>query len=398
MRRGLVVAVLLMGVAVGYAAAIVLSSPQPVEPASTPTLQLQVSTITSPTEAAASRTSTTTTSPPTSAAAPNDTGSGATTYLIWSTGGLTPPLVEGLPGLFPNTSIVYGDVVELDVAGGVVPLDALAIDPVEHRPFDPADTLSALEPGTVALSTTSARLRDAEIGATLMLEDRPYRVTAIVPDEVVSAAEVVFHRADPDPLVVTPRFALVATVMPREQIEEMARSLYDGPASLRIRAAGETPWLRHGDAVLPQVYIKEALGEFSYTGLAGAEFRQDQSFRDQNIVTANVPILGEVVCHRIVVEMLTTAMTRLVEEGLAHLVDPAGFAGCWYPRFIRSATGLPSGVSRHAWGAAVDLNAPANPMGSTGTQDPRLVEIMLDAGFTWGGDWLVPDPMHFEYG
>jgi hypothetical protein len=26
-----------------------------------------------------------------------------------------------------------------------------------------------------------------------------------------------------------------------------------------------------------------------------------------------------------------------------------------------------------------------------------LIAIMLEWGFTWGGDWLVPDPMHFEY-
>jgi hypothetical protein len=55
-------------------------------------------------------------------------------------------------------------------------------------------------------------------------------------------------------------------------------------------------------------------------------------------------------------------------------------------------------VSRHAWGAAVDINAAANPFGSLGTQDPRLVAVMKEWGFTWGGDWLSPDPMHFEYG
>jgi hypothetical protein len=35
------------------------------------------------------------------------------------------------------------------------------------------------------------------------------------------------------------------------------------------------------------------------------------------------------------------------------------------------------------------------PLGSG--QDPQLVETMARWGFTWGGFWLVPDPMHFEY-
>ena len=29
--------------------------------------------------------------------------------------------------------------------------------------------------------------------------------------------------------------------------------------------------------------------------------------------------------------------------------------------------------------------------------DPRVVEVMERWGFEWGGRWLVPDPMHFEF-
>jgi hypothetical protein len=115
-------------------------------------------------------------------------------------------------------------------------------------------------------------------------------------------------------------------------------------------------------------------------------------------VTDDVPVLGRVTCHRTIVEMLAGAMHQLVEEGLAHLIDPAGYAGCWNPRYIQPTTGRPAGISRHAWGAAVDVNAATNQLGSAGNQDPRLVEVMSEWGFTWGGDWLVPDPMHFEYG
>ena len=43
------------------------------------------------------------------------------------------------------------------------------------------------------------------------------------------------------------------------------------------------------------------------------------------------------------------------------------------------------------------MNVSANPEGGASRQDPRLVEIFRRWGFTWGGDWLVPDPMHFEY-
>ncbi|MGH2726880.1 MAG: M15 family metallopeptidase, partial [Actinomycetota bacterium] len=38
-----------------------------------------------------------------------------------------------------------------------------------------------------------------------------------------------------------------------------------------------------------------------------------------------------------------------------------------------------------------------NPYGEKPRQDPRLVALMERWGFTWGGRWLVPDGMHFEF-
>jgi hypothetical protein len=306
-------------------------------------------------------------------------------------------LVDGLVANFEEVSIVKGDAVELSNGGQLIPLDALALDPTAHAFYDQAVELSRLDPGTVALGETSARLRDAGPGEVLNLDGIDFTVAAVVSDALIGAAEVVFSRDDAISPVSTDRYALVRSDMARQAFEDMVRSLYEGPAPLRIRTEGETPWLRHGDAVLPQVFIKEALGEFSYTQVGGSTFDQDRTFVEMSIVTERVPLLGEVRCHRLVVEMLIGAMTTLIDEGLAHLVEPGGFAGCWFPRFISPTVGVSSGLSRHAWGAAVDLNAGSNPVGSSGDQDPRLIETMESWGFTWGGDWLVPDPMHFEF-
>ena len=54
-------------------------------------------------------------------------------------------------------------------------------------------------------------------------------------------------------------------------------------------------------------------------------------------------------------------------------------------------------ISMHAFGIAVDINAGSNPYGATPRQDPRLVSIMETWGFAWGGNWSVPDGMHFEF-
>lgn len=72
---------------------------------------------------------------------------------------------------------------------------------------------------------------------------------------------------------------------------------------------------------------------------------------------------------------------------------------CWgfAPRKIR---GSATRWSNHAWGLAIDYNAPAHPLGSRGTwQHPDAVRrVAARYGFRWGGDYSGrADEMHFEY-
>ena len=73
---------------------------------------------------------------------------------------------------------------------------------------------------------------------------------------------------------------------------------------------------------------------------------------------------------------------------------------CWgyANRPIKGVT--PPQGSNHSSGTALDLNAPANPMGTTTTDMPRsMVELWESYGWTWGGRWVTsrPDPMHYEF-
>jgi hypothetical protein len=52
--------------------------------------------------------------------------------------------------------------------------------------------------------------------------------------------------------------------------------------------------------------------------------------------------------------------------------------------------------SSHAFGIAVDVNALANPLGTTGDMPEEVVRQWEAEGGEWGGDWSRPDPMHFE--
>jgi hypothetical protein len=335
--------------------------------------------------------------------------------LAWTPAALPEGLVEELatiPGV-EATTVGAGDVVDLvashdaegrpvDVLddGWVVPLDALAIDPATYAAILPQGAqpeIAKLAPGQVVLSETSAALRSLGPGGRIELTTGlELEVAAVVPDTLVGAAEVVLNRADAETAgIEVDRFALLAYRGERTEIEAAVRERVPADVPVRLRSPDETPYLRHGDAVLPQAIVKDLFGEFAYLPPPPGErtFTHDPAWIDEHITTTQVPILGEVTCHRGIVEQLAGALADLEEKGYAHTIDPDQYAGCWTPRLVRPG----GGVSRHAWGITVDLNADHNPTGRGSGQDPRLVETMADWGFTWGGFWLKPDPMHFEY-
>lgn len=281
-------------------------------------------------------------------------------------------------------------------SGFVIPIEAMSFDPSIYPDLLPdpdSNVLEALEAHEVILGSTSARLRGVGSGSEMLLEDgTSLRVTEVVNDLAIGAAEVAMTHATGEELGLdTGRYLLVRHSGSRKDVERAIRSRLPDGAAVRIRAPGETPVLRHGDAVLPQVRIKEVFGEFAYRPTGDGTFDVDPSWREESIVTADIPLLGTLRCHRNMVNALRGAMEQLAERNLASLIQQS--QGCYNPRFIAGG----KGISRHAWGAAVDINIGANPEGLESVQDPRLLEVMERWGFTSGHEWLIPDPGHFEY-
>lgn len=211
--------------------------------------------------------------------------------------------------------------------------------------------------------------------------------------------------------IVTPRYVLARDVdsdlapgdgpapsigARRAEIEHMLSGAIGG-GPIRFRARAETPWLRQGDAVLPQSIVKARFGEFAYrrTGPGSRTIEQDPAWVAANIVEIEVPILGPVRCHRSVAEAVGSALSEAIDSGLAASFARDGFLGCWNPRLVSASDN--AGISRHAWGIAFDVNAADNVRGRDGAQDPRVVDLLARHGFTNGGQWLVPDAVHFEW-
>jgi D-alanyl-D-alanine carboxypeptidase-like protein len=334
--------------------------------------------------------------------------------LAWTPDGLDPALeaqIRHRPGI-AGTSLVRASPVDLvgsrtsDGAvadrvrpGWAIPLDAVALDPPQHAPFTPTGDRAAvarLQPGQALLGRTSAALRGVGPGGAIELAGgTTLTVAGVVDDTAIGGAELAVTVATGEQIGVrTPRYLLLSHTGDRTAAEQAVQSALPPHTPVRFRAPGETPFLRHGDAVLTQAQVKDRFGEFSYRRRpTGRDFEQDPAWQAENLVSRELPIIGRARCHRAVVDAIAGALDELEETGLSALVTPESFAGCWNPRLV-----APGGaVSHHAWGIALDLGYRSNPTGAESIQDPRLVEVFARWGFTSGAQWLVPDAAHFEF-
>ena len=136
----------------------------------------------------------------------------------------------------------------------------------------------------------------------------------------------------------------------------------------------------------------QAIGSFSYRANSDGTVAPDPRWVAANIRTENMPIIGRVTGHRVMLPQLKGALEEVVTQGLSSKIYT--YDGCYVPRFIGRDPSR--GLSFHTYGTAIDLNAADNYRGIAGAMDRQVVSIFKRWGFAWGGDWNYTDPMHFE--
>ena len=346
------------------------------------------------------------------------------TFLAWVPRGLPDGFagrVERLPAIARLTVVAEdnvwlarswsaaGELVDHPTPPFRIPLDVAAVDTGSFAPFlPPADrsTLAAVDDGEGILGSTSASVRGLGPGAILRLKRGVrIRVAAVLADELVGAAELLVSTETGRRIgVVHDRYLLIQPSenrpMTSASLRRTIQPLLPGDlgvfGKVQVRAPGETPYFRAGDAVLPPVLLKALFGEFAARPVEGqpGSLQVDPGWRRTHLLTTRFPLFGRpVTCHRGIVPQLRGAMVELRDRGLAHLVET--FHGCFVPRFIsRDPTAL---LSHHSWGVAFDLNLVGNYYGVKPQQPLRLVRTLARWGFIWGGDFVIPDGNHFEY-
>jgi hypothetical protein len=333
--------------------------------------------------------------------------------LAWATDGGIPAAgeraVERLPKM-GRATIVHagldwirrsrlrdGSVVDAPSGGRLIPFEMAAVDPKEYASFAPPsdrDAVLSLDPGEIVLAETAAELRNGEVGMEIDLVGRTVRVAGVVSDVATNGYEAIMPTpAAPTWRRVDPFLLVHARNAKRAPVERRIRGLLRPEQRLRIRFNDEQPFLRYGDAVHPQMIIKREFGEWSGRPLPDGRIAIDPRWERQNIRTTRVPLLGAVRCHRSLIPQLNHALRDVAERGLGHFIS--SYSGCYNARFLNFSPDAP--ISHHTWGIAIDINQHENPYGAEPNFPRRVVAAIEDWGFTWGGRWLKPDGMHFEW-
>ena len=266
--------------------------------------------------------------------------------------------------------------------------------------------------GQVVMGQSTATLRGAQVGDVIDLRASSgalvsYTIGLIAPDTQIGSTEIVMTVAQAGAL-------FGGTALPtRVLIYGMAsRSALDTALAARGLTTNSKVRIRHTwdpaepDSTLSMVRTKQLLGEFDidYANLSLAGW----TAMSPTWVAANLPssrrsyptgILAR--CHNVIHADLTAALQEVVNSGLAGYIDAANanaYGGCatGQARFSR-ITGNLGSVSRHSWGQPLDTNTVTNCQGCVPKMDCRVVRIFRKHNFAWGGNFLTPDGMHFEW-
>ena len=290
--------------------------------------------------------------------------------------------------------------------GAGVPMSVLAVDPLAAEPTTSSTVAQTTVSGDVVVGASSATLNGIRTGDDLTLlgwsgSTVRVQVGAVEPDATIGGAELMMSVATAATLGLDRPFsvrvwgfadALAADTVRKEMLKVGAGQPIRAWSSKRVPTIDDT---------ISQSQLKRLLGAFWIKrGLVGA-LQVDPSWKAANVGIVDLPIVGRVTCNVTVGRAAAAALAELRDNGLASLINGAGsrrFGGCFSARVTRSITGNSGhNLSRHTWGAAIDLNPSENPYGGQSKMDPRVIDAFHRHGFAWGGTFIVPDPMHFEY-
>jgi len=292
---------------------------------------------------------------------------------------------------------------------GVTALPFEAVGPVMGR-----DVASVLASGKIVMGATTAGLRGARLGDIVDLVSvgggtASFTIGRIGTDQEVGGTEIVMSIDEADRLGATiPTRVIMYGQMDRTVVDSaLGRHGLSPNSKVRVRRSWDPP---DPDSQLSLSQTKALMGEFdfNYAGLSASGWTaMSPSWKAHYIPTRDTFPTGiRATCNIAVKADLRAALQEVVATlpGLVgaytgiDVSNTNSYGGCsaGAVRFARITQALGS-VSRHSWGQPIDMSTSANCQGCAPKMDCRIVWIFRKHGFAWGGNFLTPDGMHFEW-
>jgi hypothetical protein len=315
----------------------------------------------------------------------------------------------GMIGLYRGSTPV-----QLPPAGFAYPMGVTGLPPEAIGSTMGRDVSALLAPDALVMGETSAVLRGAAVGDTMQLVAGSggivwFRIAGILPDARVGGAEFLMSDAAADRLGVNElRSALLWNPSSRAAMDAALSNNALVSTSIRIRRSWDPP---DPDNTIGMARTKALLGEFAYRVNANGSVSQDDAWvaaslpAGRVLLNDSIPVRAR--CHNVIEPALRAALAEIAARGVGATIDVVNsntYGGCHLARFNRLTPDSTVGfLSRHSWGMAFDTNTVGSCQGcappdfATRPGGCTAVQIFRKHGFAWGGNFLTPDGMHFEY-
>jgi hypothetical protein len=299
-------------------------------------------------------------------------------------------------------------------AGFAFPMGVTALAPEAIGATMGRDVSSLLARDALIMGETSAGLRGARAGDSVQLvagwgASVWFRVAGVLPDAKIGGAEFLMTNDGADRLGITDvRRAILWNPSSRSAMNSALSGNGLVSTSIRIRRSWDPP---DPDGTIGMARTKALLGEFAYRVNSNGSVSQDSAWINASLPPGRVLLNGAIPirarCHRVIEPAIRAALAEIAARGLGNTINVthANIAGgCHLARFNRLTPDSSLGfLSRHSWAMAIDTNTVGSCQGCAPPDFATLrggcttVEIFRKHGFAWGGNFLTPDGMHFEW-
>jgi hypothetical protein len=301
------------------------------------------------------------------------------------------------------TAIRVGDL-PMAVDDGPTTVETAVVEPHGFRVFTPQVTADATDvwervaQGDVAFTHDTGHELGLELGERLPAADSgSVRVGAFASNGIPPVADAIMSRGAADDLGFEGDLEVLVSLHQDAGGEWVAHRLEEVTGleaePIELPATQEAEHAQTGQSggvPAPAQHIEP----FTYQSIGDGMIRINPGWVRRNVVSAGVPVFGEVLCHRSMIPQLRAALQEVAERGLDQHIRPGDYGGCWVPRHILFNPSR--NLSMHAWGLAIDFNVSTNQYGEPPQMNREIVEVFEKWGFSWGGYWSTPDGMHFE--